>query len=62
MDTTEQFVARENIRRFESLIVSSPDDKQKKVLRQLLAQERERLAALNGMPATERTPAEVTRT
>jgi rubrerythrin len=43
MGETEQFIARSNIRRFKGLLDTSKDEKQKKILRQLLADEQEHL-------------------
>lgn len=43
MDDTERYIARENIRRFRRQLATSTDEQQKRILRQLLTQEQERL-------------------
>jgi rubrerythrin len=52
MDNTERFIARENIRLFRRQLATSTDEQQKRILRQLLAQEQERLAKLENVPAS----------
>lgn len=52
MDDTELYIARENIRRFRLQLATSTDEQQKRILRQLLAQEQKRLATLENVSAS----------
>lgn len=44
MGGTEQFIARENIRRFKAQLASSTDERLQKVLRKLTAEQEQHLA------------------
>jgi hypothetical protein len=51
----QEFIARENIRLFRRQLENCTDEQQRATLKQLLAQEEERLTqiAANGVPSTE---------